>query len=511
VRSRGLGARGELGQFVRDNANAWGHHACGTCPIGPAGDPMAVLDSISGFMALIGNLRVVDASVFPKIPGFFIVSAVYMIADQASDAILTAAGRAKLPRCLYGKGFWCNMWNILSGIGGCAMWALRAFRQVGKVLLGLIVVVVSALVLIVAASWFIFEPPPDNPDLTKEQRTVQSIIEVLTGKLNAQYQDKLHLRDTHPKANACVKANVTVAPDLPADLKIGFLKGKPNGDQTYKAWMRFSNAADHVTADTEADFRGLAIKMFGVSGERLPIPGDEGNTQDLLFIAHNAFFAGNPQHFHDFFAACVKGGGSCDPMRNPYVAWDLLTHPRGAYNIMVGRKVFPSIADIKWFSVAPFDLGDDDHVIKYSAFPCEQQTQYGEPGKTPYYLQQRLENLLDPANNNHLCLNLQIQMRTDPASEPIENTLIAWSEKTSPWRKIATIDIYPQTFATTAQQGFCERLTFNPWHGLKVHMPRGGINRARRDVMHAMQDVRLKANGLTRFGPTELTGDEIFK
>jgi choline dehydrogenase len=33
-------------------------------------------------------LRVVDASVFPRIPGFFIASAVYMIAEKASDVIL---------------------------------------------------------------------------------------------------------------------------------------------------------------------------------------------------------------------------------------------------------------------------------------------------------------------------------------------------------------------------------------------------------------------------------------
>ena len=103
------------------------------------------------------------------------------------------------------------------------------------------------------------------------------------------------------------------------------------------------------------------------------MPGDENDTQDLLFIANDAFFAGSPQHFHDFFAACVNGGGSCDPMRNPYVAWHLLTHPRGAYNLFAGRRTYPSIADIKWFSAVPFDLGDDDHVIKYSAFPAEQQ------------------------------------------------------------------------------------------------------------------------------------------
>ena len=34
------------------------------------------------------GLRVVDASVFPKIPGFFIVSSIYMIAEKASDVIL---------------------------------------------------------------------------------------------------------------------------------------------------------------------------------------------------------------------------------------------------------------------------------------------------------------------------------------------------------------------------------------------------------------------------------------
>ena len=42
------------------------------------------------------RLRVVDASVFPRIPGFFIASAVYIAAEKAAEAILHDA-RAAAP------------------------------------------------------------------------------------------------------------------------------------------------------------------------------------------------------------------------------------------------------------------------------------------------------------------------------------------------------------------------------------------------------------------------------
>ncbi len=79
-----------LGQFVQDNA--WGHHASCTCPIGRDGDPMAVLDTqfrVRGTK----NLRVADASVFPKIPGFFIVTSVYMVGEKAAEVISADAAK----------------------------------------------------------------------------------------------------------------------------------------------------------------------------------------------------------------------------------------------------------------------------------------------------------------------------------------------------------------------------------------------------------------------------------
>ena len=76
----------ELRQFVRDNA--WGHHASCSCPIGQP-DQGGVIDANFRVHGAQG-LRIVDASVFPRIPGLFVVSAVYMIGEKAADAIIAS-------------------------------------------------------------------------------------------------------------------------------------------------------------------------------------------------------------------------------------------------------------------------------------------------------------------------------------------------------------------------------------------------------------------------------------
>ena len=75
----------DLEEYIK--VNAWGHHACCSAPIGADDDPNAVLDSSFRVRGVEG-LRVVDASVFPRIPGIFIQSAIYMISEKAADVIL---------------------------------------------------------------------------------------------------------------------------------------------------------------------------------------------------------------------------------------------------------------------------------------------------------------------------------------------------------------------------------------------------------------------------------------
>jgi len=78
----------EMKDFIKQEA--WGHHASCTCPIGADGDPMAVLDSNFRVRGTQG-LRVVDASVFPKIPGFYIALPIYMVSEKAADVIIQDA------------------------------------------------------------------------------------------------------------------------------------------------------------------------------------------------------------------------------------------------------------------------------------------------------------------------------------------------------------------------------------------------------------------------------------
>ena len=55
--------------------------------MGPDNDCQAVLDSRLRVRGVDG-LRVVDASIFTRIPGYFIVTNIYLASEKAADMIL---------------------------------------------------------------------------------------------------------------------------------------------------------------------------------------------------------------------------------------------------------------------------------------------------------------------------------------------------------------------------------------------------------------------------------------
>jgi choline dehydrogenase-like flavoprotein len=81
----------ELMAYAREYGGA-GYHFCGTCHMGPASDPLAVVDAELRVHGLEG-LRIADASVMPTMPSANTNASTLMIGEKAADMI---RGRAPL-------------------------------------------------------------------------------------------------------------------------------------------------------------------------------------------------------------------------------------------------------------------------------------------------------------------------------------------------------------------------------------------------------------------------------
>src|ERR1700709_2558168 len=87
-----------------------------------------------------------------------------------------------------------------------------------------------------------------------------------------------YVRVSHAKAHGFLRGQLTVAAELPAELAQG-LFAQPG---TYDAIVRLAHVPGEILDDRRVSTpRGLAIKIFGVGGEKLP--GHTGaSTQDWV-------------------------------------------------------------------------------------------------------------------------------------------------------------------------------------------------------------------------------------
>lgn len=75
-------------QWIEDQV--FGHHPTSSNSVGPASNPLAVLDTRLRVRG-VDRLRVVDASAFPRIPGAFPAVATFMLSEKASELVLADA------------------------------------------------------------------------------------------------------------------------------------------------------------------------------------------------------------------------------------------------------------------------------------------------------------------------------------------------------------------------------------------------------------------------------------
>jgi len=83
----------QLNSFIMNNVES-AYHPCGTCKIGRKDDPSAVVDPECRVIG-VGSLRVVDSSIFPRIPNGNLNGPSIMVGEKGADHIL---GSNPLPK-----------------------------------------------------------------------------------------------------------------------------------------------------------------------------------------------------------------------------------------------------------------------------------------------------------------------------------------------------------------------------------------------------------------------------
>jgi hypothetical protein len=129
--------------------------------------------------------------------------------------------------------------------------------------------------------------------------------------------------------------------------------------------------------------------------------------------------------------------------------------------------------------------------VKYAARPRPSDVAEPDDMTSPDRLRKAMVDHLARAEAR---FDFMVQVRTSTDTMPIEDSSIVWSESESPFRRVASIVIPPQTFDTPQQMTFGENLSNTPWHSLPEHRPIGGINRVRKVVYQVISETRHNLN-----------------
>lgn len=324
-----------------------------------------------------------------------------------------------------------------------------------------------------------------------EEVVAQNIAQVIEKSIREQYTAGNALRDAHPKAHGCVRAEFHVSKNIPAQ----FAKGVFIPDQSYQTWIRFSNASnDASSADIDKDARGIAIKLLGVSGEKILESEKQATTQDFIMINHPVFFANDAKRYLSF----MHDVNSHNMIRKLHIPFALgfkgTMNALGARNSQIANPLYA-----RYWSMVPYQLGlgNDRQTVKYSVRACSVTANNLPKNPSHDFLREALKNTLQQTD---ACMEFLIQPRTS-SKMLVEDSMTEWDEKAAPFYQVATIHIPKQNFDTPEQNKFCENLSFTPWHALPAHKPLGAVNRMRKVIYENISRIRHDMNSASRQEP----------
>jgi hypothetical protein len=303
-------------------------------------------------------------------------------------------------------------------------------------------------------------------------------------------------RSLHAKSHALLAGEMEVLDGLPPELAQG-LFSRPG---RYPVILRLSSNRGDVLDDDVGVPRGLAVKVIGVEGERLP--GSEAHrTQDFILVDQPFFTEPDLRVFRRnirVVRATTETGHlwkkTAAAALRPLVATERrlgLWAP--TLTTMGGHPVSHPFGD-RYFTQVPFRHGD--YVAKYALAPATAAMQALKDAPLPLRPNAVREAAIRFLRDEPLVWEFGAQLRTDPDRMPIENAATEWPERLSPFRTVARITVPPQPAWSEARaRAVDDSMSFNPWHGLEAHQPLGSVNRARMVAYAEGAQVRAQRNG----------------
>ena len=102
-----------------------------------------------------------------------------------------------------------------------------------------------------------------------------------------------------------------------------------------------------------------------------------------------------------------------------------------------------------------------------------------------------LDNMRNHLAHGDATFDFCVQFQTDPEKMPIEDAMVEWEEKDSPYRKVATIRIPSQAFESADQMALGREDRVQPVElRSQEHQPLGGMNRARKVIYTELAKLR---------------------
>lgn len=340
-----------------------------------------------------------------------------------------------------------------------------------------------------------------------EAETQAELTETLLGIVRKTHEDHDHaFRSVHAKSHALLEGTFEVVDGLPAELRQGlFAEAK-----SYPALLRISTNAGDPLPDSISLPRGMAIKVIGVSGERLP--GAEGDaTQDFVLANGKAFAAPNPKAFLKNLKLLAATTDKAEWGKKAISAVFRVTEK--ALEAVGGESVtlktmggYPQSHPLgeSYFSQVPIRFGD--YVAKVGVFPSSPGFKALEGQEIAIHgrenaLREEIGRVLKTEGGEW---EVRVQLCRDLKTDPIEDAATPWPEQNNPYITVARIriDRQPNWSDARARVGD-DQLAFAPWHGLAAHRPLGGIMRARKTPYAESSALRGQLNGCPIHEPRE--------